>query len=385
MNSRFESLETRRLFSGLPTDQINIQTDERALLSATSAAIQQEAQVRNAIHKDLNVLHLYRPNAAAFAALNRQEIFDLNHLNKDVHVLIITAVKDQHQLLAAAINYGLHQNTTSDRNIFNAALARFQQDHLNNETKLTTDLTTASTGPAVADLNALGALASGNLTLQSDVLTGTTNLTTTATTFATEQATLETDSVTLINDSSSVEIYGSENLLGAGFKAGQNPFAGAILRGLTAGQTTTATTKFAGPAVITPATGDFAGTDQVYVGSTQTPAAGQLAGPQVLTLDYSAITQLGRSIKTFTLGLATDGFENPTINSPYTATVNGVADPALSALLNSIDGAGQVEQFVSIGIDPALLSPTKILTITIDGPGGSGWAVDFATVGINNG
>jgi hypothetical protein len=385
MNSRIESLEPRRLFSALSVDQIAIQTDERALLTALSTNAGQNAQVRNAIHADLNVLHLFRPNIAAFAALARQESVDLSHISNDVHRLIIQAVKDQHQFLAAAINFGLHQNQAATRNSFNATLARYQQDRINYELKLTSDTSIASTGPAVAELNALGALAPTNVTLQSDVLSGTTDLTTAPTTLAKNLAQLETDAATLITDSSTFEIYGSENLLGAGFTIGQNPFAGATLRGLTTGATSTASTKFAGPSVITPAVGDFAGTDQVYVGSTQTAAAGQVVGPQVLTLDYSPLTQLGHAIKTFTLGLATNGFENPTINSPYTATINGVVSPALSSLLNSIDGAGRVEQFVSIGIDPTTLSPTKTLTITIDGPGGSGWAIDFATIGINNG
>ena len=41
-------------------------------------------------------------------------------------------------------------------------------------------------------------------------------------------------------------------------------------------------------------------------------------------------------------------------------------------------------QFFSVGIDPSLLVPSSVLTLSIDrgGPASDGWAVDFATIGV---
>src|SRR4030095_9043491 len=52
--------------------------------------------------------------------------------------------------------------------------------------------------------------------------------------------------------------------------------------------------------------------------------------------------------------------------------------------INSLLQTGPVVQFLSIGLDPASLDVSNVLTLTIDerGDGGDGWAVDFLTVGV---
>jgi hypothetical protein len=57
-----------------------------------------------------------------------------------------------------------------------------------------------------------------------------------------------------------------------------------------------------------PAVGDFPGTDQVYLGQTQTgrrdgysTSAQRITGPQILSLDCSSLVPAGNAILTFTL------------------------------------------------------------------------------------
>jgi hypothetical protein len=153
---------------------------------------------------------------------------------------------------------------------------------------------------------------------------------------------------------------------------------------------TLASTAFGHGFPFTPDAGDFPGTDTIFVGSVQTAAhdgystfAGRVNGPQVLTLDYSSIVPGGQSLSTLTLGIAADDFQFQAFGQPFTATVNGSVNAALTAQLNAFNQGGPVVQFFTIGLDPKIDSGSHVLTLSIDegGDGGDGWAVDFLTMG----
>jgi len=131
-------------------------------------------------------------------------------------------------------------------------------------------------------------------------------------------------------------------------------------------------------------------TDQIYVGSVQTGAHDgysgmpvRINGPQTLVLNYSSLVS-GGTVATLTLGIGADDFQFPVFGQPFTATVNGVVNTALTSLLNSLVQTGPVVQFVSIGLNPAIDTPAHTLTLSIDqgGDGGDGWAIDYLTVGV---
>ena len=184
--------------------------------------------------------------------------------------------------------------------------------------------------------------------------------------------------------------FGDMDCLGQGCYGTLDPTAGATLQGLAPGSVTLASTFFAHDYPFTPDTGDFPGTDTIYVGSVQTGAHdgysasyGRVNGPQVFTLDYSSLVGSGQSLSTLTLGIAADDFQFLAYGQPFTATVNGVVDAALTAQLNAFNQSGPLVQFFTIGIDPAIDPGTHVLTLSIDegGDGGDGWAVDYLTVG----
>jgi hypothetical protein len=184
--------------------------------------------------------------------------------------------------------------------------------------------------------------------------------------------------------------YGDKDVLGTGSYP-IDPTTGATLQGLAPGAVT-----FGAPPVghvfpFTPSAGEFPGTDQIFVGSVQTGAhdgysvsAQRINGPQTLVLDYSSLVPPGSTIQTLTLGIAADDFQFPSLGQPFTATINGVPDAALTSQLNALNQGGPVVQFFTIGISPASLLPSNILTLAIDqgGDGGDGWAADFLTVGV---
>jgi hypothetical protein len=185
--------------------------------------------------------------------------------------------------------------------------------------------------------------------------------------------------------------YGNENVLNSGATYPSDPKAGASLQGLAPNVITDATLTLGHGFPFSPNAGDFPGTDQIYVGSVQTgshegysQAAQRVNGPQVLTLDYSSLIPVGQKVSTLTLGIATDDFQFPRFGQPFTAQVNGRTNAALTGKLNSLDETGPVVHFFTIGIDPAVLSSTNVLTLSINegGDGGDGWAVDFLTVGV---
>jgi hypothetical protein len=184
--------------------------------------------------------------------------------------------------------------------------------------------------------------------------------------------------------------YGDEDVLGTGTYA-SDPKAGATLQGLAAGVVTESTLFTGHGFPFTPSPGEFPGTDQIYVGSTQTAgedgysgASQRINGPDVLTMDYSSAVPSGQHVTSLTLGIASDDFQFPPFGQPFTATINGIADPALVTELQSLDETGPVVHFFSIGINPATLLSNNTLTLSIDegGNGGDGWAVDFTTVGV---
>jgi hypothetical protein len=184
--------------------------------------------------------------------------------------------------------------------------------------------------------------------------------------------------------------YGDENVLGTGTYA-SDPKAGATLQGLAPNVVTESTLFTPHNFPFIPGPGEFPGTDQIYVGSTQTAAldgysnsAERINGPQILSMDYSSIVPAGQSVTSLTLGIAADDFQFQALGQPFLATINGTPNAALTAELDSFDETGPVVHFFSIGIDPSTLLPDNTLTLTIDegGNGGDGWAVDFTTVGV---
>ncbi len=197
--------------------------------------------------------------------------------------------------------------------------------------------------------------------------------------------------LTSVSARADVATFGSVNCLGTGCYGSSDPTAGGTLQGLAANVVTNATNSFGHGYPFSPSLGDFPGTDQIYVGSDQTAshdgyssAPQRLNGPDVLTMNYSALVGPGQSVSTLTLGIAADDFQFPSFGQPFTATVNGVADPALTTALESLNETGPVVQFFTIGLNPSIDTGSHVLTVSINegGDGGDGWAVDFATVGV---
>ncbi|MEQ8230342.1 MAG: hypothetical protein RLW61_18510 [Gammaproteobacteria bacterium] len=187
--------------------------------------------------------------------------------------------------------------------------------------------------------------------------------------------------------------YGDKDILGFGSYP-TDPVTGATLEGLAPGVTSVGTYGLGGYGhsfPFSPEADDYAGTDQIYVGSVQTGNedgysnfAGRLSGPQVIMLDYGTLIGPGERVATLTLGIAFDDFQFPNFGEPYSVSVNGLADGALTALANSFNQTGPRVSFGTIGIDPGILTPDHLLVLAIDqgGNGGDGWAVDFLTVGV---
>ena len=189
-----------------------------------------------------------------------------------------------------------------------------------------------------------------------------------------------------------VQEYGDEDLSNTGVYS-NDPKAGATLYGLLPGVTTLASQSYNHSYPFSPSIGDYSGTDQIYVGTTQTSNhdgysnySGRVNGPQVITLDYGALLPAGSTLQTLTLGIAADDFQFKAFGQPFTATINGVTDTPLTNALNALDQTGPYVQFLTVGLDPALLSSSHVLTLSINegGDGGDGWAVDFLTVGVTS-
>ena len=190
--------------------------------------------------------------------------------------------------------------------------------------------------------------------------------------------------------SAGVLTYGDMDCLGTGCYGASDPTAGATLQGLSAGVVTLATNSFGHGYPFSPS-GDFAGTDQIYVGSVQTGAhdgysvsSQRINGPQIIVLNYSSLVPSGQTVTSLTLGIAADDFQFPAFGQPFTATLNGGAAAALTTQLQSLNLSGPQVQFFTIGLAPSLDTSAHTLTLKIDegGDGGDGWAVDFLTVGV---
>jgi hypothetical protein len=186
-----------------------------------------------------------------------------------------------------------------------------------------------------------------------------------------------------------VQTYGDMDCLNQGCYGASDPTAGVTLQGLAPGVVSSG--AFFGHGFPFSPSGDFPGTDQIYVGSVQTGAhegysvtSQRINGPDVMTLDYSALVPAGQKVATLTLGIASDDFQNPVFGQPFVATLNGSAAADLTSHLNSLDESGPQVEFFTIGLDRKLDNPSHTLTLSIDegGDGGDGWAVDYLTVGV---
>jgi len=184
--------------------------------------------------------------------------------------------------------------------------------------------------------------------------------------------------------------YGDADVLGTGGSYPIDPRTGATLQGLAPNAVTFGAPEVAHGFPFTPVAGDFPGTDQIFVGATQTgfrdgySTSPRLNGPQTFVLDYASLVPGGATIATFTLGIAADDFQFPSFGQAFTASINGVVNSALTDVLNGIEQGGPQVQFFTIGIAPGSLLPGHVLTLAIDqgGDGGDGWAVDFLTAGV---
>jgi hypothetical protein len=191
--------------------------------------------------------------------------------------------------------------------------------------------------------------------------------------------------------SAGVITFGTVDCLTNNCYGANDPTAGTTLLGLAPGASTSASISFGHGFPFTPSAGDFPGTDQIYVGSTQTGAhdgysvyAGRLNAPLVLTLDYSSAIPAGQSLQTLTLGLALDDFQFAVFGQPFSIAINGAPDATIGAFINGLDQSGPVVQFFTFGLSTSVDNGSHVLTISIDegGDGGDGFAVDFATVGV---
>lgn len=140
--------------------------------------------------------------------------------------------------------------------------------------------------------------------------------------------------------------YGDADVLGTGTYSG-DPTAGATVAGLLPGVVTYATLVTPHGFPFDPGLGDYPGTDQIYAGSQQTAAhdgysqyAGRLEGPQVVTMDFSAIAPVGQAIGTLTLGIAADDFQNGEFGQPFVAHINGLPFQPLTDAINSLNQTG---------------------------------------------
>lgn len=190
-----------------------------------------------------------------------------------------------------------------------------------------------------------------------------------------------------------VMTFGDKDALGFDVYGDDEPTDGASLEGLMTGEVTFAFNSYAHGFPFDPELVEFAGTDQIFVGSDQTAFGdgysvygGRQAGPQIITMDYNPIVQPGHTVETLTLGIAADHFQEAHgfFNNGYVALLNGHIVVDLINELNALLQTGPAVQYSSLGIDTAILDPGHVLTLTIDqaGFGNDGWAIDFLTIGV---
>lgn len=185
-------------------------------------------------------------------------------------------------------------------------------------------------------------------------------------------------------------LFGDADLVGFGFPAGVTPTDGAATVGLVAGQVSFATGIYGHGFPFSPGVGEFPGTDQIYVGSTQTgfhdgysSVDGRMAGPQVLTLDLTGLVPAGEAVETLTLGIAADDFQNRVAGQPFTVSINGIPSDLLTGVINSLDQTTPVEQYISFGLPISdFVGNSLVVTIDEGGDGGDGWSVDYLTLGV---
>ena len=187
-----------------------------------------------------------------------------------------------------------------------------------------------------------------------------------------------------------VLLYGDIDRLGFGFGDPTASYAGATLVGLAPGTTSAAASAFGHGFPFTPEADDFAGTDRIFVGSSQTgfhdgysSTASRASGPQTFTLDFSSLVAPGATVTSITLGLGLDDFQFGSFGQAYVGSINGAAYAPFSAMLNGTNLTGPATRFYTIGLNTASISGTSF-TVSIDqgGTGGDGWAIDYLTVGV---
>ena len=157
-----------------------------------------------------------------------------------------------------------------------------------------------------------------------------------------------------------------------------------------------AANSFQHPFPFQPAPGAFPGTDQIYTGGSAvatgasdaySATAQAIPGPQNLSLNYASLVPAGQAVDTVTLGLAADDFQKIGTGQPYTASINGMVNAALSNELNALSIGGPKVQYFTVGLNPPDLGTSNILNVSISRAsttGADGWAVDFATVGVTS-
>jgi hypothetical protein len=191
--------------------------------------------------------------------------------------------------------------------------------------------------------------------------------------------------------SAAVLYFGDVDCVGLGCYGASDPTAGSALMGVAVGTVDLSNTSFGHAFPFDPEVDDFAGTDRIYVSSSQTQQgdgyssyASRASGPQTLVLDYSSLVPVGHQVLTLTLGIAADDFQFPLWGNAFTASINGSAYPPLTNQLNALSQTGPRVQFFTIGLPLSYVNAPRQLTISIDqaATGRDGWAVDFLTVGV---
>ena len=141
--------------------------------------------------------------------------------------------------------------------------------------------------------------------------------------------------------------YGDKDCLNQGCYGTSDPTARETLQGLAPNVVTLATNSFGHGDPFSPSN-DFPGTDQILVGSLQpgihdgcSTASQPINDPAAFSLEYSSLVAPGQTVTSLTLGIAVDDLQFPAISNPFTATMNGSVNAAITAQLNAFASSGK--------------------------------------------